>query len=271
MVHTDFLAGSQAGAQSGLVGESRKATSFTYRLGSRVAGLRSSGPDRSSTNSTPSLSSNLVSDLIAQRSLTLRIQDFLFGDSCSTAVRGGSLLGLLLAFTIGVTLALPAAQAGDPGGLGTEGQGSLPSYESGVGLAIVGDLADVLAVIGETAGDGEVQLVALDANTSAALITGDLRISIDREALAAGGVSVHLVLGDELAGGVAEARYGTWDSGLFFLPQFSLELPLADIYGPQAVESNHLRLRALGLTGALLDLQIGLHDGILTVAQSIRE
>lgn len=177
----------------------------------------------------------------------------------------------VLLLALGLTLALPVAFARAPGGgTGSEGQGSLPSFNGGTGVALVGSLGDVLATLGQVSGDGEVELYSLDDNVSIALLTGDLVVTLDRAEMAERGVTAHLALGDALASGLAEVGYGAWRSGMFTLPEMSVELPLTSLYGTDIADGQDLTVRAIGHDRSVYAMNVRLNDNVLTLGQSLR-
>jgi len=186
------------------------------------------------------------------------------------AVRASTLtvLAVVLAGLVGL---VPGAFARAPGsGTGSEGQGTLPSFEGGVGLALTGSLQDVLAVLGQVTGEGSVEFYALDDTVSMAHLSGDLQVSLDRHGLERLGVGVHLVLGDALEGGIAEVVAGGWRSGLFLLPSLAMELPLADLYGASVTRPREVRLAAMGPERDVYGLSLRVVDDVLTLRQSLR-
>lgn len=166
------------------------------------------------------------------------------GSSFRVLARG--LAGVALLALAGLFTMLPDARADIPSHSGSEGQGTLPSVASGPGLALVGSTADVLAAVQQVRGEGELELLALDATQTAAVLTGRVQAQLDLIEMNERGLTAHLLLGDQLSAGVAEAGYGAWRSGLFTLPDFSIELPLTELYDLGQPTGSRLSLRALG-------------------------
>jgi len=161
------------------------------------------------------------------------------------------------------------ARASD-GTAGSEGQGSLPSFNGGAGIAVVGSLPDLYAVFGASSGSGAVEYCALDDTLSMAVVSGNLRVNLDREALRERDLHVYLMFGDALANGLAEVGWGAWSSDPFLLSGTELELPLGALYGDAGYDPSDLWIHALGRDRDRYGLRVHQQGESLLLEQTLR-
>ena len=173
------------------------------------------------------------------------------------SVRGGRSTGMSSkrwSFVLSALLllvALPLTTAfGKPTSFGAgEGEGTLPAgVDLGTGLAMVGTLPELHALVSSVSGPGSVDLYALDSEDDLyiALFRGSLEVSLEQERLASAKVGIYLTPGPALLGGMAQAAVDNTTFSPFVLDELVYEMPIAALYGAPASTYSALRIFAMG-------------------------